>query len=260
VKAKIDVTIADVNLASARADLLEAHCDVDMAYAALNNAMGLPFIPEYAVVGSLPYEKTGIALRDAVEIANTSRPELKMLLLSVKMADQYVKLAKKSALPTIEFSANWASGKAENASSRNWYDAGAYLSFYPINPVLIKGQINEAKHLYEKQRYDAKASVNDIYLDIQHAHERVEDTQRRIPVAELAVEKAKESLNLATGRYRVGESDAIELKDAQMQYRKSQLSYYGVLYQHNSARANLERAIGQTLKSYPQTGVNSELQ
>ena len=60
---------------------------------------------------------------------------------------------------------------------------------------------------------------------------------------------AKENYELASGRYKVGESDAIELKDAQIQYQNSRLAYYNTLYEYNREKANLEKAVGQTLKN-----------
>lgn len=249
VKAKIDVTIAEANLASAKADLIQARGDVDVATATLNNAMGLPYIPAYLVSEVLPYEKTTIGMKEAVEIANKSRPDIQKAITYLKIADQGVKLAKKTFFPAIEFSGNWNNGRVSGEGGRSWYDAGLYLGFPVINPLLIKGQVEQAKHLYSMQQYESKSMVNDVYYEIQSAHERVMDTQERIPATLAAVKKAQEAFELATGRYRVGEGDAIELKDAQLQYQRSQLAYCAALYEFNIAKANLERSIGQTLKT-----------
>ena len=103
--------------------------------------------------------------------------------------------------------------------------------------------------MYEKQRYDSKATVNDIYYDIQSTYVKLVDAKQRVPVAKLAVQKAKENYELSLGRYSVGESDAIEYKEAQIQYYDARLAYLNTIYQFNSAKANMERAIGQTLPS-----------
>lgn len=247
-KAKIDVTIAEVNLSDARARLIEANYGVDVAISRLNNAMGLPFINPYIVDGKLPFENVDISMRQAVEIANKSRPDLKIALVNVKMADQYVKLAKKVAKPKLQFSANLSSGGRDGFTDRNWYDFGGYLSFPMVNPFLIKNQIHEAKYLYEKQQYDTKASVNDMYYEIQQTYAKLIEKKERVPVAKLSVKAALENYDIAKGRYKVGLSDPIELKDAQISYLNSRVSYLQTLYEYNSAKAMLERAIGQTLK------------
>ena len=61
------------------------------------------------------------------------------------------------------------------------------------------------------------------------------------------VKKAKENYELSYGRYKVGVGNPTELKDAQVSYQNAQLSYYNTLYQYNSARAKLEKAIGRNL-------------
>lgn len=232
----------------ARAKLISASNNVDIAISNLNNLMGLPFIPAYIIDTSAPYQDVEIDMRKAVEIANESRPELKMAKISVETADQAIKLAKKVYFPSLEVNANFSVGGVGNTiADTNWWDFGGYLTFPAINPFLIRNQIKEARALLEKQRFDSKATVNDVYYDIQSTFVKLMDAKQRVPVAKLAVKKAKENYELSQGRYRVGVSDAIEYKEAQIQYYDARLSYLNTIYQFNSAKANLERAIGQTL-------------
>ena len=247
-KPKVDVTIAQVNMEDARARLISASNNVDIAISALNNIMGLPFIPPYIIDTHAPFQDVEIDMRHAVEIANESRPELKIAKINVETADQAVKLAKKTFYPTLNISANYSIGGVNNTvADTNWWDFGGYLTFPAINPFLIRNQIKEARALLEKQKFDTKATVNDVYYDIQSTYVKLVDAKQRVPVAKLAVKKAKENYELSQGRYSVGVSDAIEYKEAQIQYYDARLAYLNTIYQYNSAKANLERAIGQTL-------------
>ncbi len=247
-KPKVDVTIAQVNMEDARAKLISASNNVDIAISNLNNIMGLPFIPPYIIDTHAPFQDVEIDMRHAVQIANESRPELKIAKINVETADQAVKLAKKTFFPSLNISANYAIGGVNNTiADTNWWDFGGYLTFPAINPFLIRNQIKEAKALLEKQKFDTKATVNDIYYDIQSTFVKLVDAKQRVPVAKLAVRKAKENYELSQGRYSVGVSDAIEYKEAQIQYYDARLAYLNTIYQYNSAKANLERAIGQTL-------------
>ena len=247
-KAKIDVTIAEVNLEDARSRLIEARYSVDIATSKLNNAIGLPFIEPYEVVGKLPFSETQFPIKRAIEYANEFRPDLKMALANIKMADQYVKLAKKSAFPRLEFAANLSAGGRDSMAEKNWYDLGGYLTFPTFNPLLLGNQVKEARSLYERQQFDTKAAVNNMYLEIQSTYAKMIETKERVPVAKLAVKKALENFDIAKGRYKVGLSDPIELKDAQLQYQNSQLSHIKALYDYNSAKAKLEQAIGHSLE------------
>ncbi len=46
---KVDVTIAETNLSSAKLKLIQADNAVELAIARLNNVMGVPFIDKYNV-------------------------------------------------------------------------------------------------------------------------------------------------------------------------------------------------------------------
>ena len=247
-KPKVDVTIASANLSNANTELIEATNNVDIAVSRLNNSMGLPFVPAYVVDTSIPYQDINISMKEAVEIANANRPDLKISLLGMEQANQYVKLAKKSYFPSLEFRGNLSMGGRDSLTETSWYDAGGYLSFPVINPFLIRNQIVQAKSLYEQEKYNTKSTVNDIYYEIQQSYVRLVDAKERIPSTKLTVKEAKESYDLSKGRYRVGVCDAIELRDAQIQYANAKLAYISALYTYNSAKAQLERAIGQTIK------------
>ena len=72
----------------------------------------------------------------------------------------------------------------------------------------------------------------------------MQNAKDSIPVSQLAMMQAKEQYDLASGRYKVGLGDAVELKDAENTYRKAQLEYYSNLMNYNIAAANLERVTG----------------
>ena len=247
-KTKVDVLFAQTNMEEARSNLIAAENNVDIAYSQLNNAIGLPFVDPYMIDLSLKYEPVKISMKEAVEIANESRPALKGLMLSVEEANQGVKLAKKAFAPSIEFQASFSKGGIEDWTERDWYNAGGFLIFPTINPVLMINQVKEAKAQYEQVQYNTKAQINDIYYEIQTVYTALKDTKARIPVTKTAMEKAQENYEITSGRYQVGYGDAIELKDAQVALVSAKLNYFKTIYDYNSAKANMERAIGQTLK------------
>lgn len=245
---RVDVTIASSNLADARANYIEASNAVDLAVSKLNNVMGTPFIEPYVVDTSMPYQATDITMKQAIEIANKARPDLKTALYQIQRAEQNVKLYKKSYMPSLSVGANLSMGGRHNFVDNTWYDFGGYFSFPVINPVLITSQIKQAKAELEQQKFDTKNSVNNIYYEIQSAFVRVTDTSQRIVASKLAVQEARESYELSQGRYKAGVCDAIELKEAQISYENAKLAYISNIYEYNSAKATLEKAIGQSLK------------
>lgn len=243
---KVDVTIAEVNLSNAKLQLIQADNAVNLAVAKLNNVMGVPFIDKYNVQERLKYQPVDITFNKSIEIARDARPELKLAELKVESANQTLKLVKKSYFPTLSVEGQFQVG-GKSWANNHGYNIGGYLNFPTVNGMLIKNEIQEARYLYDKEIANAKNTQNQIYLEIQNAYLLLEEKKNQMPVAMLGVKQAKENYELSYGRYRVGEANPTELKDAQINYQQAQLSYYNALYQYNSAKASLEKAIGKNL-------------
>ena len=254
---KVDVTIAESNLSNAKLQLIQASNAVNLAVAKLNNIMGVPFIEPYDVKERLRYEPVDITLEKAVEIARDSRPDLKLAETKVETAKQTLKLVKKSYFPTLSIEGQGQVG-GKNFTSNYGYNIGGYLNFPTINGMLIKNEIKEARYLYDKEIANAVNTQNQIFLEIQNAYLTLVEKKNQIPVAILQVKQAKENYELSYGRYRVGEADPIELKEAQTTYQTAQLNYYGALYQYNVAKASLEKAIGKNLASQEEEDIQLE--
>ena len=243
---KVDVTIAETNLSSAKLKLIQAENAVNLAIAKLNNVMGVPYIERYDVLDRLQYKPINLTFEQAIDTARDSRPELKLAEIRVEGTNQTVKLTKKSYFPTISLEGQYQRG-GKSWNSNYGYNFGAYLTFPSINAMLIRNEIKEAKYLYDKELANARNTQNAIYLEIQNAYLQLEEKRNQLPVAILQVKQAKENYELSYGRYRVGEASPTELKDAENSYEQAQLTYYTALYEYNSAKALLEKSIGKNI-------------
>lgn len=243
---KVDVTIAETNLSSAKLKLIQAENAVNLAIAKLNNVMGVPYIERYDVLDRLQYKPINLTFEQAIDTARDSRPELKLAEIRVEGTNQTVKLTKKSYFPTISLEGQYQRG-GKSWNSNYGYNFGAYLTFPSINAILIRNEIKEAKYLYDKELANARNTQNAIYLEIQNAYLQLEEKRNQLPVAILQVKQAKENYELSYGRYRVGEASPTELKDAENSYEQAQLTYYTALYEYNSAKALLEKSIGKNI-------------
>lgn len=243
---KVDVTIAETNFSNAKLKHIQADNSVNLAIARLNNVMGVPFIEKYEITDRLKYRPVNLTFEQAIEIAREARPELKRAEIRVEAVNQTVKLTKKSYLPTISFEAQFQRG-GKTWTSNHGFNIGGYLTFPNVNAMLVRNEIKEAKYLYDRELANAINTQNSIYLEIQNAYLKVEEKRNQLPVAILQVKQSKENYELSFGRYKVGEGTANELKDAENTYEQAQLTYYSSLYEYNSARAELEKAIGKNI-------------
>jgi len=115
--------------------------------------------------------------------------------------------------------------------------------------MMTKNLIKEDRALYDSELSSAQLTKNNVYLEIQSAYLSLYEKKNQIPVALLQVKQAKENYELSAGRYKVGVGNPTELKDAQNTYQSAQLSYYKSLFEYNSAKAQLEKAIGKNIIS-----------
>ena len=247
-KPKVDVTIAEVNLSNAKLNLIQAEHAINIAMATLNNAIGLPYYYKYVIDEKLMNDECDITLDKAINIAKDSRPEFQLADVKVEQALQNLKLVKKSYLPQFTIEGQYEVG-GRHPSSNTGYNFGGYLNFPTINGMLIKNEIREARTLYSKQQASATSTKNNIYLEVQNAYYTLDEKRNQIPVAYLGMKQAKENCDLSTGRYKVGVGDPIELREAQVQYQDAALTYYRTLSEYNTARANLEKAMGRNIAS-----------
>ena len=245
-KPKVDVTIAEVNLSNAKLSLIEAENATDVAMAKLNNTMGLPYMNKYNILDKLRYKPCDITLEEAVEIARESRPDYKLAEVKIETARQNLQLVKKAWFPQITVEGEYQIGGRTFVSNFG-YNFGAYLNFPTINGMLIKNEIKEAKSLHTKEIANAMSTKNDIYYEIQNAFYSLREKRGKIPVSTLSVKQAKENYELSFGRYKTGVGNPVELKEAQVQLKDAQLQYYNTLYEYNTARATLEKAIGRNI-------------
>lgn len=246
IKPKVDVTIAEVNLSNAKLTLIQADHSVNLAMAKLNNAIGIPYFTKYNLADKLRYDACDLSLEKAVKISEMSRPEFQLAEVKVEQAKQNVKLVKKSWFPQFIAQGQFEVG-GRQPDSNYGYTWGGYINFPTINGMLLKHQLREARTLYSKEQAEAINTKNNVYLEVQNAYYSMDERKNKIPVAYLGMKQAKENYELSFGRYKVGVGNSIELRDAQVQYENSQLTYYQVMYEFNSSRANLEKVIGKNI-------------
>lgn len=242
-KPKIDVTTAETNLSNAEFNLIKAENEVKSAFADLNNAIGIPEALDYTLADSLKYNEYNIAFSSAIEQAYTNRPDLKGVILKESAAKESVKLNKKEYLPELKAVSGYGLGGNEFPLDDSW-SVGAEVTLPVFNGLLTHNKIKEAKANLEVAEYNQEILMLNIFRDVKKAHISFEESKKRIPVSEKALKQAKETFELATGRYKVGVGNPIEVKDAEVTYSNAKLSYYQTIYDYNVARSNLEKVIG----------------
>lgn len=243
-KPKFDVTKAEVDLSNARLNLIKADNAVRLSIVSLNNAMGLPEAPEYAIEDNLFFAKYVVGLEDAVKKAYDSRPELKALTARRIAAEKAVYAAKTGYFPILTGNANWSwAGRRFDTNDGSW-SAGMVLSIPIFSGFSTKYQVSEAKANLNILTANEEALRQNVLLEVQQDYLSLNESEERIVTAELTVRQAKENHEIATGRYAAGVGNPIEVTDAEVALSNAKTAHIQALYDYKVGRASLEKAMG----------------
>lgn len=247
-KAKIDVLTAEYNLGRAKLNLIQAKNTEKVAYVQLSNAMGMPEYSDYSVTDTLTKKAYSTEIDEAVKTAFETSPELMAAKKKADASEILVRASKRAFAPNISGFGSYSRG-GKKIDTDYGYQFGAQLNYSTVNLMLLKKQVDEARATYKRDLADYENTKQNIYFEVKQAHINMTNAQESITVSKLSMEQAKEQYDQASGRYKVGLGNAIELKDAETTYRSAQLDYYNSLLTYHVSAANLERVTGSPLES-----------
>lgn len=241
---KVDVTTAEVNLNNEKLRLIRAQNLVKTASASLANTLGITTPKRLQIAQVDTVEKIDMTFDEAVKTAYENRPDVESSHTSAKIGQIRVNQAKAGYLPTLSFSAGFNKYsddlRLDNEETKLMLsiDVPIFSAFKTYNSV------KQARLNLEKINNSNRSLLNDVFLEVQRAYIAMQEAGESVPIAELNVEKAKENLELAQGRYNEGIGDSIELKDAEVAYTDAELSLLTARYDYASAIADLKQAMG----------------
>lgn len=243
-RAKYDVTKAEVDLSNAKLALIRSENTLKVSKVTLNNTMGVPDAPDYAVEDNLAYEKYEIALPKAIETAYKNRPDLKAAVATSRSFERSIDFAKTGYYPFLTGNAQYDRSDTVFFPSGEGWSAGVALTFPIFNGFLTKNQVEEAKANLGVAKANEETLRQSILLDVQQAYLDLLVAGESITNTGLTVKQATENLDIANGRYAAGVGNPIEVSDAEVSLAVAKTAYNQALYDYKVARASLERAMG----------------
>ncbi|MFA5072320.1 MAG: TolC family protein [Nitrospirota bacterium] len=248
-RARIDVIKAEVDLSNAKLSLITAENAFQLAWVTLNNAMGVPDPPHYTIEDTLFFETSSITLEHATEKAFENRPELKSIVAKRQAAEANISLQRSGYLPILTASAGYNQSALSgtyiaSTQPENTWNAGVTITFPLFSGFLTSHQVAEAKSNLYVVKANEESVRQQILLDIRQTYLNLKAAEASVPTAELALQQARENLDIANGRYAAGVGSPIEVSDAFATYITAQASFSNALYNYKTAQAGIERSMG----------------
>jgi outer membrane protein len=109
-------------------------------------------------------------------------------------------------------------------------------------------QVSQAKAQQQDLQESVRARGLQVQTDVSQAYLTLETAFQTIGIQDTNRTAAREQLQLATERYRVGSGTFFELLDAQVAGLRAETDYINAVYDYHKALAALEAAVGRPLR------------
>ena len=246
--ARLDVIRAQVDVAQADNALIANERDVANAQASLNRLLGrvigLPIAPadSLTVPPALPDSST------IEQIALASRPEVAVLASQQRGAQANTSLLKQFWIPdfTVGISHDFTLPDAPLVS------AGVALPLPILFRQHTRGEIAEAQYRERELAASARDLRAQVTQDVRSAFANANTALRQVVfLRDQLVPSAREAFRVASVSYGLGGLSALDVLDARRSLQDAQNQLAVALGTANSARADLQRALGVPLTSLP---------
>ncbi|GAG76498.1 unnamed protein product, partial [marine sediment metagenome] len=195
--------------------------------------------------GELSFEPLKISLEEAIDRALKERSDLKNLKLQKEMSEVAVKLTEVQNRPRLALIGNYQyqnpSG-GEDEWGEDW-NLNLVLSIPLFDGWANRARVAQRRSQIKQIDLSLRGLEAGIDLEIKKAFWDLEASEERIYAQEKNIEQAEEALSIADVRYKSGAITNLEVLDAQLALTRVRLGYLKALYDHNVARAELEKAM-----------------
>jgi outer membrane protein TolC len=244
--AKSDVLASQVQLANAQQSLVTAQNNYDIAVSTLNNVIGLPTDTVLNINDQLKYTKYNLTEDDCMNYALANRADGMAKRYAVKAAEANVETAKAGYQPTVNAVATKTlSGDREfkKNQAESW-TAGLKASWDVFDNGLTQASVNSANMALAKAKEAAAETDDQIRLDVRTAYLALQAAEKNIQTTSVAVAQAEEDYKIAQVRYSAGVGTNLDVMDANEKLTTARTNYYTALYNYNTSKAQLDKAMG----------------
>ena len=259
-KSKLDLDLMIVELKSAEAQLIQMRNDLRMAFANLNNAMGIEGVAEYTIEEVVEPAPNG-KLDDLIQTALEARPELLTNAKRIQQAEERVNTAHALNYPTI--SAVGMSGVihfsdaplnqyggSHVGQTNLWWGAAATISVPIFTGFLLENRVAEARQDKYKLEQRKNDTSNRVRLEVAQAFFTLQTVKLQIAVAENEVQAARSAWDLASNRYRLGLASVVDVTNATTALLSAQVQLSDARYAVQTSSVALAYAVGTGYQTY----------
>ena len=244
--AKSDVLASQVQLANAQQALVSAQNNYDVAVASLNNVIGLPTDTVLDIRDQLKNTKYDLTLADCTNYALANRADGASAYYKIKQAEAGINNAKAGNYPTVTAqAAKYIADKSAfgDKQNENW-SATVAANWNIFDNGVTAAEVKNAEATLLKAQEASRMQDETIQLDVRTAYLNLKAAAKNIETTSTAVTQAKEDYKIAQVRYSAGVGTNLDVMDANEKLTLAETNYYTALYNYNTSKASLDKAMG----------------
>jgi outer membrane protein len=245
---KFDVTQQEVQVADAELARLRARNAVALGRETLREAMGLDDPIEFEPNDhTLDAQRREVDEALIVDRAYSQRPELIDVRARIRSERQRMASVKTDYLPSVRGFGEYDWTGEDRPEEESWV-VGANITLSIFNGGQTTAELGERRAEIVGLEADERKEKHRVALEVRQAILNIREAEDSIRVSEKQVGQARESLEIAEGRYSAGVGNIIELTDAQVDLSRARANLVRTLANYWIFVAQLGRAMGDPVK------------
>lgn len=244
---RADVLQSQTALSQAQLTRVQSEGNAAAARGVLANRIGVPSNRPVRIAPPGDLDARRIAdteLDQLVQTATARRPELLSADAQVRAAESNVKIQEAAGKPVIS-----AFGTANGTNNNPGFEQRSGTIGVSVSIPLFTGyqstyRIRNARELLEQQQASRDRLRNDVTLDVWRSYQDLRTQNQTLSTAGDLVASARESYDVALGRYRAGVGTVTDLLNAQSALANANQQRIQARFGWNVAKITLARAIG----------------
>jgi len=241
-----DVLSIRVHLAAVREEQIRRWADLEVARAAMNDAIGWPLDSAHSLttpLAPLPLAQIELSIyeKDAVD----RRPEARQARLAEKIASVRAVDARSNYLPQVTLHGAFEADRQRfvNRGGANWL-VSIGLRWSLFNGGADRAKIAESEATKRRSIAEHARADSGVRLQVRQAWANLKAAQQRIESAQASVAEARESLRISQNRFAAGLSTVTDLLRTETALLETQTRYLAAVHDQRIAAALLEFAAG----------------
>jgi outer membrane protein TolC len=246
---RFDVLQAEVQVANARQALTQATSQRQITQRQLARRLNLPPSIDLTtlavdIAGAWP-----LSLEESIVLAYQNRAELEQFLVERELNDAQRQISLAAIRPNLGVFAQYGGQSLLNSSTGAFLDiddgfsVGAQFNWRLFDGGGAQARAAQSDIDIQTDESEFESTRNDIRVQVEEAYYTLVSSQANIDTASVAVNQAKEALELANLRFNAGVGTQLEVTNAISDLTQAEGNLVTAVLDYNRALARLERAV-----------------